>query len=183
MQTKRSFLHRIVLIALLALGVTAMASADVRPPSNAEIAFAQQVSDLLLNELLAALFQEFDETTAANVEHGKQAISIIFNNDNRDIRLIGTFEPQGGSNNLPSRGFEQEALELALSGTPKTAVENTGNRWFYRRSIPLSNAFHPNCVLCHTNFTPAFFADTNNPGQWVGALVLRVPIKTGKNHD
>jgi hypothetical protein len=183
MQARRSFLHRIILVALLALGVTAMASADVRPPSNADIAFAQQVSDLLLNELLAALFQEFNETTPANVEHGKQAISIIFNNDNKDIRLIGTFEPLGGSNNLPGRGFEQAALESALSGTPQTAVENAGNRWFYRRSIPLSNTFHANCVLCHANFTPEFFADTNNPGQWVGALVLRVPIRTGKSHD
>ena len=57
---------------------------------------AEEVSGLLINELVAALFQEFDETTPANVEHGKQAISIIFDNGNRNIRLIGTFEPQGG---------------------------------------------------------------------------------------
>ncbi len=52
------------------------------------------------------------------------------------------------------------------------------NRWYYRRSVALSNTFHPNCVLCHTNFTDEFFKKTRNPGQWVGALVLRVPINT-----
>ena len=28
-----------------------------------------------------------------------------------------------------------------------------------------------------TNFTPQFFQRTNNPGQWVGALMLRAPIR------
>ena len=41
-----------------------------------------------------------------------------------------------------------------------------------------SNTFHPNCVLCHTNFTSEFFAAMNNPGQWAGALMLQVPINT-----
>jgi hypothetical protein len=67
---------------------------------------------------------------------------------------------------------------LALNGQEHTAVTNGIERWYYRRSIPLSNTFHPNCVLCHTNFTPAFFTTTHNPGQWVGALMLRVPINT-----
>jgi hypothetical protein len=31
--------------------------------------------------------------------------------------------------------------------------------------------------MCHTNFAPQFFESTNNPGQWVGALTLRVPIR------
>ncbi len=34
-----------------------------------------------------------------------------------------------------------------------------------------------NTNLSDTNFTPQFFQQTNNPGQWVGALTLRVPIK------
>ena len=67
---------------------------DQGQPSDGEIAFASQVSDLLLNELVAALFQEFQETTPENVERGKQAISLIFNDLNREIRLVGTFEPQ-----------------------------------------------------------------------------------------
>jgi hypothetical protein len=181
MQATRFALRRIVITVLLALGITAMAFADDRP-SDGQIAFAKQVSDLLVNELVAALFTEFNETTPANVEHGKQAISIIFNNGNRDIRLIGTFRPLGGSNNLPSGRFERTALEKALDGEAHTAVENVDGRWFYRRSVALSNTFHANCVLCHTNFTSEFFERTNNPGQWTGALVLRVAIKT-RNDD
>lgn len=151
---------------------------DSNPPSNDEVAFAQQTSDLLLNELLAALFQEFNETTPANVEHGKQAISLIFNNANRDIRLIGIFPPLlGGPNDLPSDSFERKSLVKALQGDANTSVERVGERWYYRRSIALSNSFHSSCVLCHTNFTSQFFTQTNNPGQWVGALTLRVPIK------
>ena len=60
------------------------------PSANAtgQVASAQQVSDLMVNELVAALFKECDETTPQNVEHGKQAISLIFNDLNRN-----TFHP------------------------------------------------------------------------------------------
>jgi hypothetical protein len=57
-------------------------------------------------------------------------------------------------------------------------VERVDNRWYYRRSFALSNTFHQNCVLCHTTFTAKFFKMTKNPGQWVGALMQRVPINT-----
>jgi len=161
----------LAVVGLTGLGFTSDA------PSNEAVAFAQRTSDLMLNELLAALFKEFDETTPSNVEEGKQAISLIFNDANRDMRLIGLFPPlQGGFNDLPSDQFEQRSLALALQGQANTAVERAGNRWYYRRSIALSNTFHSACVLCHTNFTPQFFQQTNNPGQWVGALTLRVPI-------
>jgi hypothetical protein len=138
----------------------------------------------MLNELLAALFKEFDETTPDNVAHGKQAISLIFNDTNRDMRLVGTFRPLLGKNNdLPSDAFESAALKLALSGQATTAVQQVNDTWYYRRSIPLSNTFHQNCVLCHTNFTPEFFSSTNNPGQWVGTLLLRVPIKSENQNN
>jgi hypothetical protein len=162
----------LTVVALTGLGYTSDS------PSNEAVALAQRTSDLMLNELLAALFQEFNETTPANVEEGKQAISLIFNDSNRDMRLIGVFPPlQGGFNDLPSDLFEQKSLALALKGEANSSVERVGNRWYYRRSIALSNTFHQACVLCHTNFTPQFFEQTNNPGQWVGALTLRVPIK------
>jgi hypothetical protein len=178
MHQKRSAISRVVTAALVtALVVTPGAFAD-NPPSSDQIAFAQRVSGLMLNELVAALFTEFDETTPANVEEGKQAISLIFNDRNRDMRLIGTFVPLGGNNNLPSDGFEQTALARALEGQAHDAVERVNDRWFYRRSIALSNTFHANCVLCHANFTDKFFRKTDNPGQWVGALMLRVPINT-----
>ena len=153
----------------------APASPDNDPPSSEAEAFAQTTSNLLYNELVAALFKEFDETTPENVAHGKQAISLIFNNANRDMRLIGVFAPLlGGSNNVPSDSFEAESLAKALQGKENRSVERVGGKWYLRRSLPLSNTFHANCVLCHTNFNSQLF--TNNPGQWVGALTTRVPI-------
>jgi len=174
MKVKRA----IALAALLAVaGVSILGHTD-NPPSNEEVAFAQRTSDLLLNETLAALFQEFNETTPANVEEGKHAISLIFNDSNRDMRLIGTFAPLlGGDNDLPNDEFEQTALGLALQGQAYTSVERVGDQWYYRRSVALSNTFHQSCALCHTNFTPQSFKKTHNPGQWVGALTLRVPIR------
>jgi hypothetical protein len=175
--------------AISALTVSLTVSTVVRArgesaPAPADVAFAQTVSDLMVNELVAALFQEFNETTPDNVEHGKQAISLIFNDLNRDMRLIGTFRPLlGGNNDRPSGSFENEALQRALVGQPHTAVQKVNDTWYYRRSVPLSNKFHTACVLCHSNFTPEFFASTNNPGQWVGALVLAVPIKGGQNEQ
>src|SRR5262245_61764001 len=170
----------IVLVALLSVTGLAGFGYASDSPSNESIAFAQQTSDLMLNELKAALFQEFNETTSANVEHGKQAISLIFNDSNRDIRLIGIFPPLlGGANDLPSDSFEQRAMVSALQGESIWSVERLGNRWYYRRSLALSNTFHQACVLCHTNFTPEFFVQTNNSGQWVGALTMRVPIRDG----
>jgi len=166
-----------LVVLLSVVGVVGFGRTD-NSPSNEEVAFAERTTNLLQNELLAALFQEFNETTADNVEEGKQAISLIFNDSNRDMRLIGIFPPlQGGLNDLPSDSFERRSLALALQGDGNTSVERVGNRWYYRRSIALSNTFHPSCVLCHTNFTNQFFTQTHNEGQWVGALTLRVPIK------
>jgi len=180
MPKKNLVLFAVTVTVLMAFVVTPIASTqNGGPPSSAQIAFAQQTSDLLKNEVIAALFQEFSETTPQNVGQGKQAISLMFNDLNRDMRLVGTFRPLlGGDNDLPSDSFENTALSLALSGQPYSAVQQVNDTWYYRRSIPLSNTFSTSCVLCHTNFTQDFFNSTNNPGQWAGTLVLRVPIKT-----
>ena len=179
MRQKHRVLYGIAVLGLVAVWGVAVLARSADRPSSREVAFAQQVSDLMLNELVAALFTEFDETTPANVEHGKQAISLIFNDLNRNMRLIGTFAPLlGGRNDRPSGSFERTALARALTGQPHTAVQRENDTWFYRRSVPLSNTFHVNCVLCHTNFTNEFFTRINNPGQWAGALVLSVPIRS-----
>ena len=180
MRGKHPVFLGIVLTGLVtALVFVRIASADSDRPTDAQIAFAQEVSNLLLNELLAALFTEFNETTPGNVEHGKQAISLIFNDLNRAIRLIGTFEPLlGGENNRPTGAFETSAFRRALKGESDAGVQKVNDTWYYQRSVALSNTFHQACVQCHTNFTPDFFNSTKNPGQWVGALVLAVPIRT-----
>ncbi|MFL6255093.1 MAG: hypothetical protein ACJ74T_08710 [Pyrinomonadaceae bacterium] len=159
-------------------GIVAFGRVNNDPPTDQQKEVAEQTANLLQKEVFAALLQEFGETTPESVEQGKQAVSLIFHDANRDIRLIGNAQPLlGGNNNIPSDAFEQESLALALQGKPNQAVERHGNRWYYRRSIALSNAMHTSCALCHANFTPQFFEQTNNPGQWVGALTLRVPVK------
>ena len=54
-------------------------------------------------------------------------------------------------------------------GQAYTDVQKVQGKWYYRRSVPLSN-FHSACAMCHTNFGPV------NPAQWVGALMIRVPM-------
>lgn len=166
-----------LIVLLTVVGAVSFGRTD-NPPSNEEKEFARKTGELFHNELIAALFAEFNETTAENAEQGKQAISLIFNNANRDMRLIGIFPPlQGGINDLPSDSFERRSLTRALQGLDTTSTERVGDKWYYRTSFALSNTFHTSCVICHTNFTNNFFNQTHNEGQWVGALTLRVPIK------
>jgi len=138
------------------------------PPTQQQIQFAQRSSNLMLATLFAALLQEFSETTAANVEEGKHSISLIFDDRNDSMRLVGELQPLR-DNDVPQDPFEVAALERAMQGEAYTVVEKVQGKWAYRRSVPLSN-FHPACGMCHTNFGPV------NPDQWVGALMLRVPV-------
>jgi len=142
---------------------------DNRPPTQGEIQFATETADLFQATSLAAIVQEISETTPQNVAQGELSISLVFNDRNRDMRLVGTLQPFG-SNDLPADRFEREALALAMTGQGDTSVEKVDDRWFYRRSVPLSN-FVPQCAMCHANF--ASLPST----AWVGALMLRVPIR------
>src|SRR5215475_5702623 len=158
---------------IVGLAAVAIARADHPRPTNANTDYAKGVAQLLQNEMIAALLQEFNETTAANAAQGKIAIGLIFNDANPAIRLIGNLSPLDPGN-VPRDSFETSALfnAVKLNGTPYESVEQSqddNNNWFYRRSIPLSN-FHSACVICHTNFGPL------NPNEWVGALTVRVPI-------
>src|SRR5438067_722292 len=84
----------LIAVAGLGAGLTLTAIADgALTPSDEQVAFAQRTSDLLLATLFAALTQEFNETTPNNVEEGKQSISLVFNDQNDDMRLVGTFGP------------------------------------------------------------------------------------------
>lgn len=140
------------------------------PPSDEAIDFAQRTTELLLATLFAALTQEFDETTPANVEEGKQSISLVFSDSHSNFRLVGTLDPLR-ANDVPQDNFESRALGLALDGgQPLTEVQRNNGTWFYRRSIPLS-AFRAECALCHSNFVGLDASD------WVGALMLKVPIE------
>jgi hypothetical protein len=136
-------------------------------PTPQEIASAQKTSDLMLATIFAALGQEFAETKPDNVEEGKKSISLIFNDRNKDMRLVGMLQPLR-SNDAPQDQFESLALARAMNGQNYDEVSKDEGKWYYRRSIALSN-FHPACGQCHTNFGPV------DNKQWVGALMLRVP--------
>ena len=152
------------LAALLSRGP---ARAD-SPPDAQQVAFAQRTSDLMLATLFAALLQEFAETTPANVEEGKKSISLIFDDRNDSMRLVGVQQPLR-ANDAPQDSFEVTALGLAMQGQNYADTQKDQGKWYYRRSVALSN-FDPACSLCHTNFGHV------NPAQWVGALMLRVPV-------
>lgn len=157
---------------LTAAALTVMAPgtslhADDRPGAAA-VASAQKTSDLMLATLFAALGQEFAETTPENVAEGKKSISLIFNDRNKDMRLVGVLNPLR-INDVPQDYFEGLALYRAMQGQNHTDVDRVDGKWYYRRSVALSN-FHPACGMCHTNFGPV------NATQFVGALMLRVPI-------
>jgi len=158
-----------VLVIVIGFGLTSVARGYDIPPTTGQTAFAQQTSDLMLNTVFAGLTQEFNETTPANVEQGKQSISLIFNDKNKDMRLVGTVSPLR-QNDRPSDNFERQANALAMVGQTYTSVERVDNQWYYRRSTPLSN-FRAECALCHANFPAGPTPD------WVGALMLRVPIQ------
>jgi hypothetical protein len=141
--------------------------ADVRPTPQ-QIAFATESADLMQATIFGALLQEFAETTPFNVEQGKHSISLVFDDRNESMRLVGELQPLR-DNDVPQDDFEGAALERALQGEGLSAVEKVEGNWVYRRSVPLSN-FHVACSLCHTNFGPV------NSTQWVGALMLQVPV-------
>jgi len=159
-----------VIATTLVLDTTAYA--DDRPGSKA-VETAQKTSDLMLATILAALGQEFKETTAGNVGLGKQSISLIFNDMNKDMRLVGVLNPLRASD-IPQDAFEAAALAYAMHGQNLVDVQRADDKWYYRRSVALSN-FDPSCGLCHTNFGPV------NDKKWVGALMLRVPIASHDN--
>jgi hypothetical protein len=65
------FGHRVIFATTVltlpaALGLTVAARSQApRAPLPDDVAFATEVSNLMVNELVAALFTEFDETTPA----------------------------------------------------------------------------------------------------------------------
>lgn len=159
---------KVLLCCCVMLSLATIIRADA-PPTPQQVQFAQRTSDLMLQTLFAALLQEFAETTPANVEEGKQSISLIFHDRNESMRLVGELEPLR-ANDVPQDSFEANALDHAMQGENFTAVEKANGKWAYRRSVALSN-FHPACSMCHTNFGPV------NETQWVGALMLRIPVE------
>ena len=62
-------------LIVVGVGAVAIARADNPRPTQANIDYAKGTADLLQKEMIAALLQEFNETTVANAAQGKVAPS------------------------------------------------------------------------------------------------------------
>ena len=113
-------------VTALSLGIVAYAD-DIPLPQATDS--ARKTSDLLLNTLFAALGQEFAETTNENVELGKKSISLIFNDKNKDMRLVGTLQPLRAKD-VPQDSFEMTALAYAMNGQNYNDVQRVDDRWY-----------------------------------------------------
>ncbi|MGE0402725.1 MAG: hypothetical protein AB7T06_38835 [Kofleriaceae bacterium] len=134
-------------------------------PSAAEEAFGSDVADAMIDRLVALLFREFAVTTPDNAEVGSAAISNIFHDDNKLMRLVGDVGPLQNSNR-PRDSFERDALAAAKLGNNFERTERVNGRWWVRKSLAVSTEFSTSCVHCHSNFV-----GLSNP--WVGALMVR----------
>ena len=59
-----------VVSLIVGVGAVAIARADSQHATQANTDYAKGVAQLLQNEMIAALLQEFNETTAANAAQG-----------------------------------------------------------------------------------------------------------------
>lgn len=139
------------------------------PPSAADQAFANDVADAMVDRIVTLLFREFAVTTPANAAVGTAAISNIFDNDNKSMRLVGDVDPLQNSNR-PKDDFERDALAAAKGGNNFARTEKVNGRWYVRKSIAVATTFSPSCVHCHANFE-----GLANP--WVGALMVRAKVE------
>jgi Protein of unknown function (DUF3365) len=167
-------------VLIIGFGITAMtsqASSYNKPALNSPaVVHASQTTDILRDRLFAALGQEFERTTRETAAKGSDAISIIFNDRNHDMRLIGTVGPLR-PNDRPKDAFERMVVTKALTKQLQPtdvieAVDGKSGEWYYRRAIPINNQMASTCVLCHANYRTL---PANK--QTVGALALRVRIK------
>jgi hypothetical protein len=159
-------------VLVIGFGMTAITGSlatSYGQPSAQSIAYAKETTDILQARLFAALLQEFGETTAATAPKATDAISLIFDDANHSMRLVGTVGPLR-RNDLPKDRFEVNAVNKAVNLQDGKPIDQVDGR-FYRRSIPVSN-FSPSCVLCHANY-----ASLPANKQIVGVLALKVPIK------
>ncbi len=137
-------------------------------PSAAAEAFANDVADAMVDRIVALLFREFAVTTAANAAVGTEAISNVFYDGNRSMRLVGDVDPLELSD-LPNDSFERDALAAAKLGQNFSRTERANGTWYVRKSIAIATTFSPACVHCHGNFV-----GLANP--WVGALMVKAKV-------
>jgi hypothetical protein len=173
-------------VLVIGFGLTAMtggqASSYNKPAlTDASVKYAKATTEILQSRLIAALGQEFGSTTRETAANATDAISLIFNDKNHNMRLVGTVGPLR-ENDYPEDQFEQKAVAKVLNeqipfttsiANPIDAIDGAPGQWYYRRAIAVDNkTLGTSCVLCHANYA---FLPANK--QTVGVLALKVPIK------
>ncbi len=95
----RNKIFAIALATLIATAGFSLLKADAnKTPSPAEIAAAEAASGSLIGTLAVGLFSLFDVTVPATVDQGNEAIRIIFDDGNPNIRLVGENGPLSDDN-------------------------------------------------------------------------------------
>ena len=159
------------LAVLIGTAGLAVLKADANSsPTQVEVDRAAGTSMVLINSLVAGLVNLVLATSnsGSSIAQGSQALSIIYDDRNENMRLVGQSEPLS-ENSRPMDSFEVTALSRALAGQTYTSVERVMGSWYYRSSVPLANGV-AQCAFCHTNFGPPDAAD------YKGALMVRVLI-------
>jgi hypothetical protein len=170
-------------VLVIGFGLTAMTGGQAysynKPPLTAPaVIYAKETTDILQSRVIAALVNEFANTSPATAAKGSDAISLIFNDKNHNMRLVGTVGPLR-RNDYPEDAFEQKVVAKALNeqlpfdpANPIDEIDGAPGQWYYRRALPINNAMSASCVMCHANYA---FLPSNK--QTVGVLALKVPIK------
>lgn len=172
MRLKKLIIQAVIAsVLVIGFGLTAMTGNIANAqPSPQSVAYAKETTDILQARLFAALGQEFAVTTAATAPKASDAISLIFDDNNHSMRLVGTVGPLR-RNDYPEDGFEANVVNKAVNLQDGTVIDKVEGG-YYRRSVPVSNTIAPTCVLCHANYRTL---PANK--QIVGVLALKVPIK------
>jgi hypothetical protein len=144
--------------------VTGRTAAQQGPPapSAAAVADSRDVAATHRSRTLAALLQEFGDTTPENARINSRAISNLFFDGNPLMRLVssGDFAPIQASARASTR-FEADAIAAFKAGDSFfSRLDRVGPRWLWCEAVALNNGallqgsgLDPNvCQTCHPTF-------------------------------
>ena len=161
--------RRIAIVLALSTGLAGaavrMAAGQGGPPAPSPEAVADSaaVAATHRSRTLAALFEEFRTTTPENARINSRAISNLFADGNRLMRLVtsGDFAPIQQSAQAITK-FEADAIASFKAGGPGffSRLDRVGPNWVMCEAIALNNGaflegtdMSPNvCQTCHASF-------------------------------
>jgi hypothetical protein len=148
---------------IMSTAVHIAAQPQPQAPSPAAVADSEAVAATHRSRTLAALFEEFRTTTPENARINSRAISNLFSDGNRLMRLVssGDFTPLQASAR-PLTRFEADAIASFKAGGPGffSRLDRVGPLWMQCEAIALNNGafldgtdMNPTvCQTCHSSF-------------------------------